>query len=181
VVRDGAASSVGAAERGGVTPRVAEMRRADWEAVRRIYLEGIGTGNATFEQRVGGFEDWDRRFLPVCRLVARIGDTIAGWAALAPFSAREVYRGVADVSIYVGMAHTRRGVGRALLQALVTRSEAAGFWTLQAGVFPENVPSVQLHLACGFEPVGVRRRIGFLRGVWRDVLLLERRSRVVGT
>jgi phosphinothricin acetyltransferase len=159
---------------------VAEMKAADWEQVRAIYLEGIATGHATFETTAPEWEKWDAGHLRKARLVAREGEAILGWAALSPVSDRCVYGGVAEVSVYVGARGRGRGVGRALLEALVEASEQNGIWTLQAGVFPENAASIKLHLNCGFREVGRRERIGKLNGVWRDTLLLERRSRSVG-
>ncbi|MHB0876689.1 MAG: GNAT family N-acetyltransferase [Anaerolineae bacterium] len=155
------------------------MRAADWDAVRRIYEEGIATANATFEVHAPDWPEWDRRHRADCRLVARRAGTVLGWAALSPVSAREVYRGVAEVSVYVAEAARSAGVGKALLRALVDASERQGVWTLQAGIFPENVASVALHEACGFRVVGRRERLGQMHGAWRDVLLLERRSDVV--
>jgi L-amino acid N-acyltransferase YncA len=157
------------------------LHPADWPQVRTIYLEGIATGQATFERSAPDWETWDRKHLPACRLVARdTAGQVIGWAALTPYSARAVYAGVAEVSIYIAVAVRGQGVGRCLLTALVDASEAAGIWTLQAGIFPENTASVRLHERCGFRVVGRRERIGQLRGVWRDVLLLERRSASVG-
>jgi L-amino acid N-acyltransferase YncA len=158
---------------------IAPMQAGDWDAVRRIYEEGIATGNATFEIAAPRWEEWDAAHLDGCRLVARRGDVVA-WAALGPYSRREAYAGVAEVSIYVGDVARGKGVGRALLQALVDCTEAQGIWTLQAGVFRENETSLRLHRSLGFRTVGVRRRIGRLNGRWRDVVLLERRSSVVG-
>lgn len=160
--------------------RIRKLDARDWEEVRRIYLEGIGSGNATFETSIGGWQDWHTRFLPSCRLIVEVDGRTAGWAALSAYSSRPAYRGVAEVSVYVETRCHGRGLGKQLLQALVQASESEGFWTLQAGIFSENVASIQLHRSCGFAPVGVRNRIGQLRGSWRDVLLLERRSRVVG-
>jgi L-amino acid N-acyltransferase YncA len=127
------------------------------------------------------WERWDASHLHGCRLVARSGKIIKGWAALSPVSSRCVYAGVAETSVYVGDKYRREGVGRALLEALVSASEKAGIWTLQAGVFPENGASLKLHERCGFRTVGRRERIGRMNGVWRDTLLLERRSEIVGT
>jgi L-amino acid N-acyltransferase YncA len=158
---------------------VRDLRSEDWPQVAAIYAEGIETRNATFETTVPDWEAWDSSHSEV-RLVAERGAEIVGWAALSPVSDRCCYRGVADESVYVA-AHARGiGVGRCLLDALIERAEAAGIWTLQAGIFPENKPSLRLHLGCGFRLVGARERLGSLEGVWRDVLLLERRSRVVG-
>ena len=160
---------------------IEKMRPEHWPRVHAIYLEGVATGQATFETEAPGWERWDSSHLPFARLVALAdGGRVAGWAALGPVSSRKVYEGVAEVSVYVGEGFRGRGLGRALLEALVRESEAAGVWTLQASVFPENAASVALHLACGFREVGRRERVGRLRGVWRDTLLLERRSRVVG-
>ena len=156
------------------------MRTEDWERVRAIYLEGIATGHATFETDAPSWERWDAGHLRQPRLVARGVDEILGWAALSPVSKRRAYAGVAEVSVYVGGSGRGRGVGRALLEALIGESEMIGVWTLQAGVLPENVASVALHLRCGFREVGRRERIGRLGGVWRDTLLFERRSKVVG-
>jgi L-amino acid N-acyltransferase YncA len=158
---------------------LAAMTPEDWEAVRRIYREGIATGNATFETEAPEWERWDASHLRHTRLVARDAGAVVGWAALSPVSARRVYRGVAEVSVYVAQGARGRGAGRMLLEALVAESERQGIWTLQAGIFPENTASLELHRKCGFRVVGRRERIGALGGVWRDVLLLERRSRKV--
>lgn len=154
------------------------MTAADWPAVSRIYQAGIDAGDATFEHAVPSWETWSQARVPAPRLVARdeSGETL-GWAALSPTSIRPVYRGVAEVSVYVAPEVARKGIGRALLQALVEQSERAGFWTLTAGIFPENEASIALHTRCGFELVGVRRHIGqMVDGRWRDVALYERRS-----
>jgi phosphinothricin acetyltransferase len=156
------------------------MQPSDWEAVRRIYEEGIATGLATFETRAPGWREWNASHLAEPRLVARSGGTVSGWAALSPVSERCIYQGVAEVSVYVAADRRGQGLGRALLGALIAGSEEAGLWTLQAGVFPENTASLWLHRDCGFRQVGVRERLGRLGGRWRDVVLLERRSRVVG-
>jgi len=152
------------------------MLPGDWEAVREIYAAGIATGNATFELEPPSWEDWDRDHLPEHRLVARIEGRVAGWAALAPVSDRCVYSGVAEDSVYVAPVFAGHGVGRQLLETLVRASEAAGIWTVQAGILPENGPSLALHRSCGFREVGRRERLGQLAGVWRDVILMERRS-----
>lgn len=165
-----------------VAPRVQilPMSPQDWPAVRSIYEEGIATGNATFETAAPDWAAWDAARRPDCRLIAREEETIVGWAALSPVSSRCAYAGVAEVSIYVASTARGRGVGRTLLQALVEASEVAGLWTLQAGIFPENIASLRLHATCGFRVVGRRERVGRLHGVWRDALLLERRSSRVG-
>jgi len=171
-----------------------------WPTVRRIYREGIATGDATFETEVPEWEEFDSSHLKNCRLVALEAHPVeieededdsgfldtqtaliaVAWAALSPVSNRQVYRGVAEVSLYVAEAARGRGAGKALLKALVQKSERDGIWTLQAGVFPENTASIALHKSCGLRKVGVRRRIGKLGDRWRDVLLLERRSKVNG-
>jgi phosphinothricin acetyltransferase len=165
------------AEPGAVSLR--DLRPDDWPAVRAIYEEGIRGGDATFETEPPSWEQWDAAH-PELRLVAERDGAVVGWAALSPASARRCYRGVGEVSVYVAEAARGNGFGRALLLALVERSEQAGYWTLAAGVFPENEASIRLHEACGFREVGVRERLGRLHGVWRDVVLLERRSRTVG-
>jgi phosphinothricin acetyltransferase len=152
----------------------------EWDDVRRIYLEGIAEGNATFETEAPSWEKWHASHRLTPRLAARENGATVGWAALSSVSARDVYQGVAEVSVYVAAAARGRGVGRALLTELVRRSEEAGVWTLQAGIFPENAASLGLHRACGFRIVGRRERLGRLAGVWRDVMLLERRSDRVG-
>ena len=156
------------------------MQPTDWEQVRAIYLEGIATGHATFETEAPSWEQWDAAHLSFARLVAREDHDVAGWAALSPVSQRCVYGGVAEVSVYVATSHRGSGMGRRLLAALISESERNGIWTLQAGMFPENAGSVALHRCCGFREVGRRERIGKLKGVWRDTILLERRSPVVG-
>lgn len=156
------------------------MANKDWPAVRDIYAEGIATGNATFETDVPDWLKWDSGHHKECRLLAKNGEEILGWAALSPVSTRQVYRGVAEVSIYVARSARARGVGKALLMALIEASERRGIWTLQAGIFPENVASIQLHKLGGFREVGLRYRVGQLAGVWRNVCLLERRSGSVG-
>jgi L-amino acid N-acyltransferase YncA len=165
-------------------PILTAMTPADWPEVRRIYLAGIATGNATFQTEAPAWEAWDAAHLPTCRLVARDTDNPAGdllgWAALGPVSARPVYAGVAEVSVYVAAEARGRGVGKLLLARLIEESERDGRWTLQAGIFPENGASVALHEKAGFRIVGRREAIGCLHGRWRDVLLMERRSEVVG-
>jgi phosphinothricin acetyltransferase len=156
------------------------MAPADWPGVRAVYLEGIATGNATFETEAPQWESWDAAHFAVCRLVAEHADAVLGFASLSPVSARKVYAGVAEVSVYVSERARGAGVGGALLRELVRASEAAGFWTLQAGIFPENLASLRLHEKCGFRIVGVRQRVGCLAGRWRDVVLLERRSATAG-
>src|SRR5438477_8614317 len=152
------------------------LRPDEWELVRSIYLEGIATGNATFETDAPDWETWNRNHLSFARIIARSDSDVVGWAALSAVSSRPVYAGVAEVSVYVASAARGMGVGRSLLVALVDEAERNGIWTLQAGIFPENLASLGLHKSCGFREVGRRERLGVLRGVWRDVILLERRS-----
>ena len=159
---------------------IAALVAADWDDVARIYAEGIATRVATFETDVPAWEEWDRAHLPGHRLVARDDGRVVGWAALTPSSPRRVYTGVARVSVYVAADARGRGIGTALLAALVQSSEAGGVWTLEAGILPENEASVRMHERCGFRVVGRRERLGRMRGEWRDVLLLERRSAVAG-
>lgn len=160
--------------------QLAPMQPVDWPDVARIFAEGIATGNATFETEVPTWDAWDRGHAAPCRLVARLGERIVGWSALSPYSSRRVYAGVAELGIYVAALAREQGVGRRLLAATVEASEAAGYWTLQAGVLADNQASLALHRAAGFREVGRRERIGQLAGVWRDVILLERRSSSVG-
>lgn len=156
------------------------MSDSDSEAVLAIYLEGIATGNATFETTTPEWEAWDASHLSHSRLVARSDGRVVGWAALSAVSGRCVYGGVAEVSVYVGESGRGLGIGRALLQALIESSEANGIWTLQAGIFRENDASLAIHLKHGFREIGYRERIGKQNGIWRDTILLERRSGTVG-
>lgn len=160
--------------------KLEKMKEQDWEQVQSIYREGIVTGNATFETDVPEWDEWDRSHLRDCRLVARSESRVIGWAALSPVSTRCVYSGVAEVSLYVTASARGVGVGKALLCELIEESERAGIWTLQGGIFPENAASIALTKACGFRTVGYRERMGQMNGVWRDVIIVERRSKVVG-
>ena len=159
---------------------VEEMRQSDWEQMRAIYLEGIDTSQATFETEAPAPEAWDAAHLQFARLVARDNDTVTGWAALSAISKRQAYAGVAEVSVYVARDYRGAGIGRALLEELIKESEKHGIWTLQAVVFPENKATIALHQRCGFREVGRRERIGKLHGSWRDTILLERRSSLIG-
>jgi phosphinothricin acetyltransferase len=154
-----------------------EARR--WAEVVRIYAEGIATGNATFETDVPGWERWDATHLTEHRFVARRGTEVAGFVAVSPISDRCVYGGVVEDSVYVAESARGAGIGRLLLERLVASTEAAGIWTIQSGIFPENEASLQLHQRVGFKVVGERQRLGKLNGVWRDVLLVERRSEAI--
>jgi L-amino acid N-acyltransferase YncA len=152
------------------------MTRGDWQAVEAIYAEGIATRQATFEAATPTWADFDTGRLPGHRLVAIDGDRVVGWAAVSPTSARECYAGVVEHSVYVSSDARGRGVGRALMEALVASTDEAGIWTIQTSVFPENDASVALHERVGFRVVGRRERIARLDGQWRDTLLLERRA-----
>lgn len=152
----------------------------DWQAVSLIYQDGIATGQATFEAATPSWTEWDKNHLTTSRLVATSAERVVGWAALSQVSSRAVYEGVVETSVYVAQEWRRKGVGRALLETMVIEAESNGIWTLQASIFPENAASMNLHQSCGFRVVGTRQRIGRLNGVWRDTLLLERRSNLVG-
>jgi L-amino acid N-acyltransferase YncA len=159
---------------------IGPLQAEHWNAVARVYAEGIATGHATFETEVPSWERWDASHLADHRLVALSGDDVVGWAALSPVSGRCVYGGVVEESVYVAEEARGRGVGRVLLEALIAGAEAAGIWTIQTGIFPENEASLRLHERVGFRIVGIRERLGMHHGVWRDVLFLERRSPIVG-
>jgi phosphinothricin acetyltransferase len=159
--------------------KVRDLRPEDWPEVARIYREGIETGNATFETEVPSWEEWYATHLSVHRFVAERGGRVVGWIALLPVSSRECYSGVAEVSVYVSEDARSQGVGRELLAAAIESSERGGIWTLQTSVFPENGASLRLLRRFGFREVGVRERIGRLHGIWRDTVLVERRSEVI--
>ena len=163
-----------------VAVTICPMTEQHWSAVRDIYLEGIRTGNATFEQSAPEWEKWDAGHLQTCRLVALSGSEVVGWAALSPVSGRCVYAGVAEVSVYVAERARGQKLGSKLLAVLVKASEEQGIWTLQAGIFPENTSSIAIHKRCGFRIVGTREKLGSMHGRWRDVVLMERRSAVAG-
>lgn len=156
------------------------MEAADWEAVAAIYQAGIATQQATFQQEIPSWADWDAAHLATCRILACLDGTIAAWAALSPVSKRSVYAGVAEVSVYVAATFRGQKIGLRLLQQLIDASEAAHIWTLQASIFPENKASLHIHAQCGFRTMGYRERIGKMNGQWRDTVLLERRSKKVG-
>lgn len=155
------------------------MTAEDWPAVKEIYRQGIATGMATFETDVPGWNQWDENHLAHSRLIAK-GNEILGWAALSPVSGRCVYGGVAEVSVYIAEKARGRGIGKKLLNTLIENSEENGIWTLQAGIFAENEASIKLHKKCGFKIVGKREKLGKLKDIWKDVLLMERRSKRVG-
>jgi len=153
---------------------------AHWEAVREIYEEGIATGNATFQTSAPSREEWDTAHTAKPRLVAVDNNEVLGWAAITPVSGRCVYAGVGEVSVYVSTAARGKGIGKQLLLALIEETEKENFWTLQAGIFPENISSLSIHKSCGFSVIGTRERIGQMNGVWRDTVLLEKRSAIAG-
>lgn len=149
--------------------------------VAEIYRQGLATGMATFQNEVPSWEEWDRTHLAFCRMAASENNKILGWAALTPVSARTVYAGVAEVSIYLAEGERGKGIGTLLLNALIGQSEANGIWTLQSGIFSENKGSIRLHEKCGFRQVGYRERIAKKNGIWKDTVLMERRSKITGT
>ena len=158
-----------------------EMRSEDWDQVRQIYLDGLATGQATFEVEAPSWEAWNKNHHAHSRLVARCSHGVIAWAALAPVSVRQCYSGVAEVSLYVSADQRGWGLGKRLLQAVIESSERHGIWTLCGATFPENTASINLQLACGFRIVGCRERVAQHHGVWRDTVLTERRSRLVGS
>lgn len=160
--------------------KIESMTIDSWIDVARIYEEGIATRNATFEQQVPDRDSWDKSHRKDCRLIALVDDKVVGWAALSDVSGRCVYSGVAEVSVYVDSGYRGKGIGDRLLNALIKESELCGIWTLQAGIFPENISSIRLHHKHGFRTVGIRERLGKMDNRWRDVALLERRSKTVG-
>ena len=155
---------------------VRTFRDHDWPAVHTIYAQGIATGNATFETEVPAFERWTAAHPPEHRFVAVRHGEIVGWVAASPVSDRCAYAGVLEHSVYVDVSVRGQGIGRRLLETLIAHADASGIWTIQSGIFPENAASVEVHRRCGFRVVGTRERIGQLHGVWRDVLLIERRK-----
>lgn len=156
------------------------MTSEDWQYVAKIYKEGIDTGNATFQLEIPTWSEWDVAHLKSCRFIAEVNCQIAGWAALTQISGRCVYAGVAEVSVYISNQYRGLKVGTKLLEKLITVSESENFWTLQASIFPENKASLRLHEKAGFRHVGLREKIGQMNGIWRDTVLLEKRSLVVG-
>ncbi|TDD32523.1 helix-turn-helix domain-containing GNAT family N-acetyltransferase [Saccharopolyspora elongata] len=154
---------------------VRPLQTGDWSAVRRIYSEGIATGNATFETDVPARKTLEAKWIPAHRWIAEIDGEVAGWAAITPVSNRDCYAGVGETSVYVGEGFRGRGVGKALLHKQVTAADVDGLWTLQTSIFPENRPSLALHYSAGFRTVGIRERIAQHHGAWRDTVFLERR------
>ena len=159
---------------------IVELNQNHWEDVREIYLQGIATKQATFQTTASEWEEWDQSHLPGLRYVALIDQSVAGWVALSGVSSRCVYAGVAEVSVYIHQDFRAQGVGIALMQRVITESELNNIWTLQSGIFPENTASIALHEKCGFRKVGYREKIGKMEGIWRDTILMERRSKITG-
>lgn len=159
---------------------IRKIEPANYPQVKNIYLQGIATGIATFQTEATDWETWDKSHLPNFRIAAFEGNQMAGWAALSPVSSRCVYAGVAEVSIYIAENFRGKGVGKSLLSNLIEESEAAGLWTLQSGIFSDNKASIKLHEQCGFRIIGYREKIGKKDGVWKDNIIMERRSKVVG-
>jgi len=153
---------------------------SDWLTVSKIYAEGIATKLATFETEVPSWEEWNRKYIKTCRIVAEIQDRVVGFAVLSLVSKRKVYKGIAEVSVYVSEENRGQGIGEKLLNELIHQSEKNGFWTLQAGIFSDNLASIELHKKCGFRVIGVKEKIGRMDGIWYDNHFLERRSKTVG-
>jgi phosphinothricin acetyltransferase len=160
---------------------IIEFDELSFPQVQRIYGEGLATGIATFETQIPSWESWDCSHMKIGRIAVMEDEHMLGWASLSAVSNRCVYGGVAEVSVYVGADSRGKGIGKRLLQHLIETSEANNIWTLQAGIFKENTASQVLHKTCGFREIGYREKIGQLKGVWKDNVLLERRSKVVGT
>jgi L-amino acid N-acyltransferase YncA len=160
--------------------RIDELLPADWPQVKQIYEEGIATGQATFQTEAPDWSHWDTSHLPNLRFVIRVADQVAGWAALSAVSSRCVYSGVAEISIYIGQQFRGKKYGDQLLVHLILQTERQNIWTLQAGIFPENIASIRLHMKHGFRLIGTREKLGNQNGTWRDVCILERRSLVAG-
>lgn len=156
------------------------MTADDWTNVAEIYKQGIETGNATFQQEIPTWDDWNNGHIKSCRIVAVIDNEIVGWGALTPVSGRCVYAGVAEVSIYISNKYRGQKIGTKLLEKLIIESENEKLWTLQAGIFPENIASLKIHEELGFRKIGHREKIGKMNGIWRDTVLLERRSQLIG-
>jgi phosphinothricin acetyltransferase len=156
------------------------MTVSDWAPVANIYEKGIATGVATFETKVPAYEVWDKAHLSICRLVSECDDIILGWVALSSVSSRCVYGGVAEISVYVSRDSRGKGIGKLLLEHVISESEKAGIWTLQSGIFPTNIASIKVHETVGFRRIGTRERVGKLNERWIDNVLYERRSQVVG-
>ena len=155
------------------------FKKQDWASVSSIYKEGIATGIATFETEAPSYDVWGEKFIKNCRLVAELNNEVIGFAVLSQVSKRNVYKGVGEVTVYIAKNQRGKGLGKQLLTDLIVASEKEGFWTLQAGIFSTNKPSIQLHENCGFRIVGIREKIGQLHGIWYDNILMERRSKII--
>ena len=160
--------------------QIIDLLTEHWESVKKIYEDGIATGNATFQTSAPTWEEWNQAHIPIPRLIAIANDEILGWAALTPVSGRCVYAGVAEISIYIGSIARGKGIGKQLLNQLIEESEKQNIWTLQSGIFPENKASISLHQSAGFRIIGKREKIGMMDGKWRDIVLLEKRSHTIG-
>ena len=156
------------------------MEAKHFSQMANIYLEGIATGMATFQTEAPDWDEWDNNHLSNCRIAVFTDEQMAGWAALSPVSGRCVYAGVAEVSIYMAAKYRGKGIGKLLLLDLIKQSEQAGFWTLQSGIFPNNIASIKLHEQCGFRQIGYREKIGKKDGIWHDNIIMERRSKLIG-
>jgi len=159
--------------------KILPLQKKHYVEVSAIYFEGLSTGIASFETKVPHWELWNEKFLPICRFVAVFNQTVVGWCALSATSKREVYRGLAENTVYVSRAHQGKGIGKLLLSHLISESEKAVIWTLQANIFPQNMASIKLHEQCGFRKVGLRKQVAQRDGFWQDNVLLERRSKKV--
>ena len=157
-----------------------EMTSSDWTSVAEIYKQGIETGNATFQQTIPSWDEWNKSHISTCRLIIEVDNEVTGWAALSAVSSRPVYAGIAEVSVYVGSKYRGQQIGTKLLEAIISESESKGFWTLQAGIFPENQASIAIHKKAGFREIGYREKVGKMKDVWRSTVLLERRSTIIG-
>jgi len=159
--------------------KIRPLQKEDWFAVQRIYQEGMDTGIATFETQCPEWETWNSKFLQKCRIVVEEDNQVLGWAALSPTSKRQVYQGVVEVTIYIDLKQTGKGIGTQLMSELVQASEEAGFWTLQSSIFSENKSSIKLHQRVGFRIIGTREKIAKRDGIWKDTVFLERRSNLI--
>jgi L-amino acid N-acyltransferase YncA len=159
---------------------IIKIEEEHYSAITKIYLQGIATGFATFQTSAPSWEEWDKAHLKTCRILAKKDNEIIGWAALTQVSSRCVYEGVAEVSIYIDQEFRGKGIGKFLLSSLIKQSEENGLWTLQSGIFAENIGSIALHEKCGFRKIGYREKIAKLNNVWKDNIIMERRSKTVG-
>lgn len=154
--------------------------KKDWDAIAQIYAEGMATGIATFETKIPDWRAWTKKYIPLCRIIAETDGKVVGFAVLSQVSNREVYRGVAEVTLYVLEQYRGKHIGETLLNVLIDESEKHGYWTLNAAIFSENTTSINLHKKCGFRIVGLREKLGQRHGKWHDNYLMERRSKITG-